>query len=68
MLHPLRAKQIFDHKMGLHFEDCHSIPMPITHVSRTGNTTNAQKKKNRINMRAKTVTADNLHLKHQKSL
>jgi hypothetical protein len=25
-------------------------------------------KKNRINMRAKTVTADNLHLKHQKSL
>jgi len=45
-LHPLRAKQISDHKMGLHFEDCHSIPTPITHVSHTGNTTKAIKKLN----------------------
>ena len=46
MPHPLRAKQISDHKMGLHFEDCRSTPMPITRVSHTGNIANARKKLN----------------------
>ena len=61
MLHPLRAKQISDHKMGLHFEDCRSIPMPITHVSHTGNTINTHTHK-------KSVTTDNLRLKESKEL
>jgi len=47
--------------MGLHFEDCRSIPMPITHVSHTGNTINTHTHK-------KSVTTDNLRLKESKEL